>query len=171
MLRSLIRLCYAWPTILAVHSRRKTCQGNRVAQLTCETLSALRSDPEYKKFWDNVIAKQKSEGLNLQLFHEDAKFLSAMRLEVESRTFHVLWRNFEPPALPRRRKVPKRHKVGSGESHFPCTVEEHYFKALDLLVSCTKEPIIRDRCKIASRTHCTLMAIDANLHQRRSSRL
>ena len=69
-------------------------EGNRVAQLTCETLSALRSDPEYKKFWDSVIAKQESQGV-------------------------------EPPALPRRRKVPKHHEVGSGESHFPCTVEEH----------------------------------------------
>ena len=99
-------------------------EGNWVAHLTCETLSTLRTDPEYKIFWDSVIAKQESEGI-------------------------------EPPALPRRRKVPRRREVGSGEPHFPCTVEEHYrvqyFEALDLLVLCIKERFDQPGYKVYSK--------------------
>ena len=105
-------------------------EGNRIAHLTCETLSTLRTDPEYKKFWDSVIAKQESEGI-------------------------------EPPALPRRRKVPKRLEVGSGEPHFPCTIEEHYrvqyFEALDLLVLCIKERFDQPGYKVYSKLETLLL--------------
>ena len=44
------------------------------------------------------------------------------------------------PVLPRRRKTPRRLEVGTGESHFPETVQDYYraqyFEALDFLTSC-----------------------------------
>ena len=42
------------------------------------------------------------------------------------------------PTLPRRRKVPRRYKIGSSEGEFPHEVEGYYkqiyFEALDLLI-------------------------------------
>ena len=41
--------------------------------------------------------------------------------------------------LPRKRKAPRRFKVGAGESHFPATVQEHYHRyyleVLDLVIN------------------------------------
>lgn len=34
-------------------------EGNQAAHLTCETLSALRSDSEFAKVWENITAKQR----------------------------------------------------------------------------------------------------------------
>ena len=46
------------------------------------------------------------------------------------------------PTLPRKRKAPQRYEVGTGESHFPEGVEEHYcqiyFEVLDLAITCVK---------------------------------
>ena len=47
------------------------------------------------------------------------------------------------PRLPRKRKAPRRYKVGTVESHFPEEVEEHYyhiyFEVLDLAIACVKK--------------------------------
>ena len=44
------------------------------------------------------------------------------------------------PALPRRRKVPKRLYDGTAEHEYPATTEDHfrqiYYEALDLIISC-----------------------------------
>ena len=44
------------------------------------------------------------------------------------------------PALPRRRKVPKRLDDGTAEHEYPATTEDHfrqiYYEALDLIISC-----------------------------------
>ena len=46
------------------------------------------------------------------------------------------------PTLPRKRKAPQRYEIGTGESHFPEGVEEHYrqiyFEILDLAITCVK---------------------------------
>ena len=47
--------------------------------------------------------------------------------------------NVSEPALPRKRKAPSRYETGTGDSHFPCKVEDHfrqiYFEVLDLAIS------------------------------------
>ena len=47
------------------------------------------------------------------------------------------------PRLPRKRIAPRRYEVGTGESHFPEGVEEHYcqiyFEVLDLAITCVKK--------------------------------
>ena len=47
------------------------------------------------------------------------------------------------PRLPRKRKAPRRYEVGTGESHFPEGIEEHYrqiyFEVLDLAITCVKK--------------------------------
>ena len=66
-------------------------------------------------------------------------------------SFDMFWRrvcdssealDVKEPALPRRRKLPRRFDEGSSPS-FPETIEEHYrmiyFEALDLITSCIKD--------------------------------
>ena len=47
------------------------------------------------------------------------------------------------PRLPRKRIAPRRYEIGTGESHFPEGVEEHYrqiyFEVLDLAITCVKK--------------------------------
>ena len=105
-------------------------EGNHAALLTCDTLSALRSDSEFTKFWDSVQTK-----LN---------------------DVHV-----SEPVLPRRRKTPRRLEVGTGESHFPETVQDYYraqyFEALDLLTSCIKDRFDQPGYRIYSNLEALLL--------------
>ena len=99
-------------------------EGNRAALLKCDTLSALRTDPEFTKFWDSVQTKLNDVDVG-------------------------------EPVLPRRRKTPRRLEVGSGEPHFPETVQDYYraqyFEALDLLISCIKDRFDQPGYRIYSK--------------------
>jgi hypothetical protein len=48
-----------------------------------------------------------------------------------------------PPALPRRRKAPRRFEIGEATPDYPTTAEDHYrriyFEAIDLVVGCIKD--------------------------------
>ena len=60
------------------------------------------------------------------------------------------------PTLPRRYKTPSRFEVGTEESHYPSSIEDHYkvqyFVTLDLLIACIKDhfnqPGYRVYCKL-----------------------
>ena len=47
------------------------------------------------------------------------------------------------PTIPRRHKTPSRFEVGTEESHYPSSIEDHYkvqyFVTLDLLIACIKD--------------------------------
>ncbi len=51
--------------------------------------------------------------------------------------------NTNEPVLPRKRKTPRRFKVGEGDSSHSSTVEDHYrklyFEALDLAINCIQD--------------------------------
>ncbi len=66
-------------------------------------------------------------------------------------SFQLFWKtllfqqkvNVHEPELPRRRKVPARYEISSGEGVHPSTPEglyrQHYFECLDHVVNCIKD--------------------------------
>lgn len=66
----------------------------------------------------------------------------------------------DKPALPRRRKLPRRLDDGSAPS-FPVTVEEHYrviyFEALDLITSCIKDHFNQPGFKVYGKVQALLL--------------
>ena len=86
-------------------------EGQKLADLTCQTLEKIRNDESFDLFWQRIV-----------LFQQD--------LEVNE------------PAIPRRRKAPKRYETGS-EGFFHETPKElyrkEYFSVLDLVINYIKD--------------------------------
>ena len=63
--------------------------------------------------------------------------------------------------LPRRCKTPRQLEVGTGESHFPDSVQDYYraqyFEALDLLTSCIKDRFDPPGYKVYSKLEALLL--------------
>ena len=86
-------------------------EGQKLADLTCQTLEKIHNDESFDLFWQRIV-----------LFQQD--------LEVNE------------PAIPRRRKAPKRYETGS-EGFFHETPKElyrkEYFSVLDLVINYIKD--------------------------------
>ena len=86
-------------------------EGQKLADLTCQTLEKIRNDELFDLFWQRVILFQKS-------------------LEVNE------------PAIPRRRKAPKRY-VTESEGFFHESPKELYrkehFSVLDFVINYIKD--------------------------------
>ena len=67
----------------------------------------------------------------------------------------------DDPVLPRRRKAPARFEVGTGESHHPSSIEDHYrvqfFEALDLLIACIKDRFDQPGYRVYSKLETLLI--------------
>ena len=83
--------------------------GKRFAHLTKEVLQKMRSDANFKSFYDAVILKSKN------------------------------YSSMTGPVLPRRTRVPRRIDIGTGETANPATTQDYYrqiyFESIDLMVN------------------------------------
>ena len=91
-------------------TRRSAVQGQRLAELTKQTIQKMRTDDDFEDFF--CLVKKKADSLQTEI---------------------------SEPSLPRRRKAPKCFEIGGGDPYFPSTESEHYkvqyFEAIDLAVS------------------------------------
>ena len=91
------------------HQTMSAAAGQEIAQMTVKTLQSLRNDECFGLFWAKVT-------------------LAADHMEVDE------------PKLPRQHKRPKRYEVGSSEGSFHSTPKDyyrqHYFEAIDLIITC-----------------------------------
>ena len=87
--------------------------GQKLARLTVDTLQSLRNDESVSAFYVVILIKAK---------------------ELES---------LSEPVLPRKRRVPSRYEVGTGEPHYPNTAQDFYrcifYEALDTIIFAIKE--------------------------------
>lgn len=80
------------------------------------------------------------------------KTVQSLQLIRSDEQFNVFWKYLEqrlskidvsPPALPRRRKAPRRLEVGEGAPEYAATVEDHYrriyFEVIDILLAAIQE--------------------------------
>ena len=90
-------------------TRMSAISGKRVAHLTKEVLQKMRSDANFKSFYNAVILKSKN------------------------------YSSMTGPVLPRRTRVPRRIDIGTGEPANPATTQDYYrqiyFESIDLMVN------------------------------------
>ena len=72
-------------------------QGQRLAELTKQTIQKRRTDDDFEDFF--CLVKKKADSLQTEI---------------------------SEPSLQRRRKSPKRFEIGDGDPYFPSTESEHY---------------------------------------------
>ena len=82
--------------------------------------------------------------------------------------------NVDKPTLPKRCTAPSRFEVGTGESHYPSSIEDHYriqyFEALDLLIACIKDRFDQIGYRVYSKLETLLVAAKWTLMKTPSQR-
>ena len=123
--------------------------GVQTLMLHYNTLFGLILSKKILKLTDNLsrtLQKQEVSAAEEQAVAElTVRTLKAMRSEESFGLFFDLVDRFceltgiELPALPRKRRVPQRYKIGSGEGSHCTTMEDHhhlqYFEVLDIAIA------------------------------------
>lgn len=96
--------------------------------------------------------------------HLTCDTLTSLRKDAE---FAIFWEevikkkskfDLEEPTWPRRRKAPSRFESGTGESHNPNTVEDHYrIQYFDLLIACIKDRFDQPGYRVYSKLESLLL--------------
>ena len=126
--------------------------GVQAQMMRFNTLYGLQLAKQILKITDNLSRSLQKQAMSAAkgkaIADLTTRTLEGMRTEDSFDLFFKLAKSLhervgtEPPALPRKRKAPLRHEIGSGEGLHSMTVEDHYrlqyYEALDAVISSIK---------------------------------
>ena len=128
--------------------------GERILRFT-DNLSRTLQQKDLSAAEGNHAAHLTCE--TLIYLREDAEFANFWKEVMKKQSeFDV-----DEPTLPRKRRAPSRFEVGTGESHYPSSIEDHYrvhyFEALDLLIACIKNRFDQPGYRVYSKLETLLL--------------